>query len=239
MFDLWILQLAAYLVFGISVAFYAALDGFDLGVGCLHLFAKSDEERRIFINAIGPVWDGNAVWVILAAGVLFAAFPQVFGTVLPAFYLPFVFLLAGYMFRACAIEFRSKKESKKWRQGWDIAFFLSSFVLTISLGLIIGNLVYGIPVDQFGEADPEEFELLNLYSIVVTLFTICIFMLHGVLYLLMKTEDELHVRLERWARILLVLFFIVFKRISIRNMLFYVRWAMFNFGIEQEQKEHQ
>jgi len=220
MFDLWILQLIAYLIFGFTIAAYAALDGFDLGVGCLHLFAKNDEERRIFINAIGPVWDGNAVWVILAIGVFFAAFPQAFGTVLPAFYLPIVFLLAGYMFRACAIEFRSKKESKRWRKGWDIAFALSSFVLTISLGLIIGNLVYGIPVDQFGEANPEEFELLNLYSIVVTLFTLSIFMLHGVLYLLMKTEDELHVRLERWVRILLVLFFIFWGLCTILTFIY-------------------
>src|SRR3989338_257805 len=109
-----------FTIIGILFAGYAVLDGFDLGVGALHLFTKTDTERRTMINSIGPVWDGNEVWLVTGGGALFAAFPDVYATVFSGFYTAFMLFLATLIFRAVAIEFRSKRLSKKWRQTWDV-----------------------------------------------------------------------------------------------------------------------
>src|ERR1700685_362952 len=125
------LNLVWFILVGVLLAGYAILDGFDLGVGALHLFAKGDNERRLMINSIGPVWDGNEVWLVTGGGALFAAFPDVYATLASGFYLAFYLLLAALIFRAVAIEFRSKKPWLWWRQMWDIGFcagsVLSSF----------------------------------------------------------------------------------------------------------------
>ena len=111
-----------FILIGVLFTGYAMLDGFDLGVGALHLFTKKDEERRVMLNAIGPVWDGNEVWLVTGGGALFAAFPNVYATVFSGFYLAFVLLLVALIFRAVAIEFRSKQPMRWWRQMWDIGF---------------------------------------------------------------------------------------------------------------------
>src|SRR5512136_305012 len=107
-----------FLLVGVLLAGYAVLDGFDLGVGVLHLFARSDHERRMHLNAIGPVWDGNEVWLLTAGGALFAAFPPVYATVFSAYYLALVLVLFALIFRAVAIEFRGKVDSPGWRRAW-------------------------------------------------------------------------------------------------------------------------
>ena len=114
------------LAVGILFTGYAMLDGFDLGIGALHLFTKTDEERRLMINAIGPIWDGNEVWLVVGGGVLFAAFPNVYATVFSGFYLAFILLLVALIFRAVAIEFRSKQPMGWWRQMWDVGFSAGS-----------------------------------------------------------------------------------------------------------------
>lgn len=196
MFDLTTLQLFAFAIFFFSAIAYAALDGFDLGVGCLHLFARTDHERRIFLNAIGPVWDGNSVWIVISMGVLFAAFPKAFASLCSGMYLPVMFLVFSFMFRAAAIEFRSKYETWWWRIMWDIFFFLSSLLLSIDLGMIIGNMIAGVPMDAQGNFDSEKFQFMNAYSFAIGILNLHLFMMHGAIYLVLKTEGELRERLQ-------------------------------------------
>src|SRR5476651_2598520 len=117
-----------FILVGILFTGYAMLDGFDLGVGVLHLLVFKDEDRRIFLNAIGPVWDGNEVWLVIVGGALFAGFPEVYATLFSGFYNLCMILLAGLIFRAVAIEFRSKNPSTVWRSTWDFVFSLASLV---------------------------------------------------------------------------------------------------------------
>ena len=137
---------------GVLFTGYVILDGFDLGVGVLHLFAaKRDEDRRVFLNAIGPVWDGNEVWLVTGGGALFAAFPNVYATVFSGFYLAFVLLLVALIFRAVAIEFRSKQPMHWWRQMWDVGFSVGSILSSLLIGVAMGNIAWGVPIDDRGE----------------------------------------------------------------------------------------
>ena len=140
-----------FILVGVLFTGYAMLDGFDLGIGALHLCTKDDTERRMLINAIGPVWDGNEVWLVTGGGALFAAFPNVYATVFSGFYLAFVLLLVCLIFRAVAIEFRSKQPMRWWRQMWDIGFSVGSLVSGLLMGVALGNLAWGVPVGPDGE----------------------------------------------------------------------------------------
>lgn len=202
-------QIYIYLVFFMGMMAYATLDGFDLGVGSLHLFAKGDNERRLMINAIGPVWDSNTTWIVITSGTLFAGFPMVFANLASSLYMPTMILLFGFMLRGAAIEFRSKSDSMKWRYAWDFAFFLASLVLAISVGLFLGNLIQGIPLNDRGEYLGSSFALFTPYPILVSLFGLSTFTMHGSLYMLMKTENEFHNKMRRLS-IKLVAIFIVF-----------------------------
>lgn len=204
------LQTAWFLLVGVLLIGYAILDGFDLGVGALLLFAKGDTNRRVLLNSIGPVWDGNEVWLVVGGGALFAAFPDVYATVFSGFYLPLILLLMGLIFRAIAIEFRSKEESKRWRQAWDIAFCVASWVIPLLMGVALGNIVIGIPVDRQMEYQGGFFNLLNPYALVVGLTTLSLFVMHGAIYLMMKTEGELQDRVKVWGRNATVVFLAMF-----------------------------
>src|SRR5580704_5995065 len=140
-----------FVLVGILFTGYAILDGFDLGVGALHLFTREDTERRTLINAIGPVWDGNEVWLVTGGGALFAAFPNVYATVFSGFYLAFILLLFSLIFRAVAIEFRSKQPMFWWRQMWDISFACGSILSSLLIGIAMGNIAWGVPIDANGE----------------------------------------------------------------------------------------
>ena len=141
-----------FIIVGALFTGYVMLDGFDLGVGILHLFAaKKDEERRVFLNAIGPVWDGNEVWLVTGGGALFAAFPMVYATVFSGFYLAFMALLCALIFRAVAIEFRSKHVSPRWRCFWDRSFAIGSLFSSLLIGVAMGNIAWGVPLDKNGE----------------------------------------------------------------------------------------
>ena len=120
------LQLTWFVLLGVLMAGYAILDGFDLGVGILHLFARKDTERRIFMSSIGPIWDGNEVWLVVFGGATFAAFPNAYAAAFSGFYLGFMLLLCCLIFRAVAMEFRSKRPSRLWRGAWDVAFSAAS-----------------------------------------------------------------------------------------------------------------
>lgn len=195
----WIAQFVMYSVFLFSLIAYATLDGFDLGVGCLHLFTNTDYERRLMINAIGPVWDGNTTWIVIGAGTLFAAFPKAFSIITPNFYTPFMWIIFGFMLRAASIEFRGKHNSNQWRQWWDRGFFLASLILAFTVGMILGNLIKGVPLNDQGEVVGGMTVFLGLYPVLIALFGISCFMMHGSLYLLMKIEGPFHDKVRKWT----------------------------------------
>jgi cytochrome d ubiquinol oxidase subunit II len=188
-----------YLIIGMSVILYVALDGFDLGVGIMNLFTKKDAERRIFLNAIGPVWDGNEVWLVIIGGALFAGFPDVYATLFSGFYNLCMLLLAGLIFRAVAIEFRSKRKSMKWRYTWDAVFSLSSLLISFGLGVALGNLMEGIPLNENQDFVGSFSLFFRPFPILIGLFTVSLLMMHGSIYLAMKTEGMLHRRLRIWV----------------------------------------
>ncbi|CAN5393254.1 cytochrome d ubiquinol oxidase subunit II [soil metagenome] len=192
------LHIVWFFLLGVLLIGYAILDGFDLGVGALHLFSKGDEERRTLLNSIGPVWDGNEVWLVTAGGALFAAFPHAYATAFSGFYLAFMFLLFALIFRAVAIEFRSKEPMPWWRAGWDVAFSIASVVAAILFGVAVGNLVAGMPIDAEMEYTGGFFNLLSPYALLVGVFNLSLFMMHGSIYLYLKTEGELQAKAKRW-----------------------------------------
>ena len=142
------LHLIWFILIGVLFTGYAMLDGFDFGVGTLHLLHRTDEDRRISINAIGPVWDGNEVWLVTGGGALFAAFPEIYATVFSGLYLPFMLLVFALIFRAVAIEFRSKQPMRWWRQLWDVSFCAGSLLASFLFGVAMGNMVRGIPLNE-------------------------------------------------------------------------------------------
>jgi len=188
-----------FLLLGVLLIGYAVLDGFDLGVGIMHLFAKTDEERRTMMNSIGPVWDGNEVWLVTGGGALFAAFPHAYATSFSGLYLAFWLVLVALIFRAVAMEFRSKEQMKWWRQLWDVIFFTGSTLAALLFGVAIGNLILGIPVGADMEYKGGFFNLLSPFALLTGVFTISTLAMHGSLYIHMKSEGELHQRARGWA----------------------------------------
>lgn len=204
-----------YLVIGVCVIFYVALDGFDLGVGIMNFFTKKDQERRIFLNSIGPVWDGNEVWLVIVGGALFAGFPDVYATLFSGFYNFCMIFLAGLIFRAVAIEFRSKRESKNWRLIWDAIFSFSSLFIAFGLGVVLGNLMDGIPLNE-NKDFVGSFEIFfRPFPVLIGVFTISLLMVHGSIYLAMKTEGALHNRLRNWAKRCMWVFVGIFALTSV------------------------
>jgi cytochrome d ubiquinol oxidase subunit II len=210
-----------FILIGVLFTGYAMLDGFDLGVGALHLFTKKDEERRIMINAIGPVWDGNEVWLVTGGGALFAAFPNVYATVFSGFYMAFVLLLVALIFRAVAIEFRSKQPMRWWRQMWDIGFSAGSLLSSLLIGIAMGNIAWGVPIDDRGEFAGTFWTLLRPYPILLGITTVSLFMMHGAIYAMMKTDGELHEKLRGWINNCII-FFIICYAITTMVTLIYV-----------------
>jgi cytochrome d ubiquinol oxidase subunit II len=208
-----------FLLVGVLLTGYAILDGFDLGVGALHLFVKTDEERRIFLNAIGPVWDGNEVWLVTGGGALFAAFPDAYATVFSGFYTAFMLFLLALIFRAVAIEFRSKQPSKRWRTAWDVSFCAASVAGSLLVGVALGNIARGVPVDASREYAGTFFTLLNPYALLVGATTVALFAMHGGIYLVLKTEGALEQRLRRWTRYTIAAFVVGYVATSIATLL--------------------
>ncbi len=192
------LHLIWFLLLGVLLLGYGILDGFDLGVGVLHLFAKNDHERRIHINAIGPVWDGNEVWLLTGGGAMFAAFPEVYASVFSGFYLAFMLLLLALILRAVSLEFRHQLHSPGWKRLWDWCFGIGSLVPALLYGVAIGNILRGLPIDADGNYQGTFFGLLNPYALVVGLFTLTFFTMHGAAWMAMKTEGALQERMRRW-----------------------------------------
>ena len=188
-----------FLLVGILLTGYAVLDGFDFGVGILHLLAREEPHRRLYMNAIGPVWDGNEVWLLTGGGALFAAFPVVYATVFSGFYLALMILLVALIFRAVAMEFRGKVDSVRWRRTWDWAFGLGSLLPALLFGIAFGNILQGVPIDRGAVYAGSFLGLLRPYPLLVGVFGVVVFTMHGAIYLTMKTEGSLRQRLVRTA----------------------------------------
>jgi cytochrome d ubiquinol oxidase subunit II len=192
------LNLLWFVLLGALLAGYAILDGFDLGVGILHLAARNDKERRLMINSIGPLWDGNEVWLVTFGGAMFAAFPNAYATVFSGFYAAFMMLLFALIFRAVSLEFRGKRESRAWRKFWDYSFFGASLLATFLFGVAAGNALVGMPVDARGVYMGGFLNLIKPYPILIGLLTVSFAIMHGAIYLYLKTEDELQQVVHRW-----------------------------------------
>ena len=194
---------------------YAILDGFDFGIGILSLFERDEKKRRIHFNAIGPVWDGNEVWLLTGGGALFAAFPAVYATVFSGFYLALMLLLAALIFRAVSFEFRNKVDSPTWRSAWDWAFGLGSLLPALLFGVAIGNILRGVPIDANGNYLGTFLDLLNPYSIGVGILSSILFTMHGAIYLATKSEGGLRDRCQKLASSLWVVYVMIYVIISV------------------------
>ena len=191
------LQLLWYLLIGVLLAGYAVLDGFDLGVGALYPFlARNEQERRSLRRAVGPFWDANEVWLLTAGGALFAAFPPVYATVFSGFYLALILVLAGLIFRAVSLEFRSHDAA--WSPVWDAAFVGGSALPALLFGVAAGNIVRGVPLDAAGEYAGDFFTLLNPFSLLVGVFGMAMFLSHGAAWAALRTEGALRERAVAW-----------------------------------------
>ena len=174
---------------------YFVLEGFDYGVGILLPFlGKDDRERRVIINTIGPVWDGNEVWLLTAGGAIFAAFPHWYATMFSGFYLALVLMLFALILRGVGLEFRSKEKYPAWRTTWDWAIFAGSFIPALLWGVALGNLLRGVPIDQKMTYVGGFFDLLNPYALLGGLTTLAMFTLHGAMYISLKTTSDMGVR---------------------------------------------
>ena len=189
------LQSIWFVLWGLLWAVYFMLDGFDLGLGSLlPVLAKNDTEKRIIYNAMGPFWDGNEVWLIAAGGVTFAAFPNTYAVMFSGLYSALMLILFALILRGVAFEFRGQVESPAWRKLWDACLVVGSFVPALLLGVAFANLFRGIPIDENGIYQGTLFTLLNPYGILGGLLFVALFLVHGSLWLALKTEDPLRRR---------------------------------------------
>jgi cytochrome d ubiquinol oxidase subunit II len=193
----------------VMLAMYVVFDGFDLGVGILHLaLARTDTDRRLVLRAIGPVWDGNEVWLLAAGGVLYFAFPELYASAFSGFYLPLMVVLWLLILRGISVEFRNHILSPVWGPLWDAVFSLSSVLLSVFFGAALGNVVRGVPLDSQGRffvalwtdfrpgADPG---VLDSYTVLVGLTALASLTLHGALWIALKTGEGLQARARRTA----------------------------------------
>lgn len=222
------MNLVWFVLFIVLIIGYAVLDGFDLGVGIINLFTKVEKEKRININAIGPVWDGNEVWLLTGGGALFAAFPVVYATIFSGFYLAFILLLVALIFRAVSFEFRKYTTNEKNKKYWDLAFGLGSLVPALLYGVAVGNILKGLPVEMKNNqvfASISFFELLNPYAILVGLISVILFVLHGAIYMALKSEGEQHKRMvnligKAWIAFVVIYFAGTFTTFFVAPYLF-------------------
>ncbi|HEU0264967.1 MAG TPA: cytochrome d ubiquinol oxidase subunit II [Geobacterales bacterium] len=194
-----IFQLIWFILWGVLWSVYFMLDGFVLGTGMLHrLVATSDAERRVVINTVGPVWDGNEVWLITAGGATFAAFPTTYALMFSYLYTPLLLLLFALIIRGVSFEFRGKSTNSTWRNAWDWAIVVSSFLIALLFGVAFGNIFKGLPMDAAGYHG-SFIALLNPYGLLTGLLFVLLFLLHGALYLSVKSDGQVMARASRLA----------------------------------------
>lgn len=182
---------------------YFLLDGFDFGVGVLlHAVGRTEAERGVLLRAIGPVWDGNEVWLLVAGGATFAAFPQWYATLFSGFYLALLLILVALIVRVLAIEYRNKEADPAWRRRWDLLHTASAALPALLWGVAFGNIVRGVPIDAAHNYTGSFFTLLNPFALLGGLTTLSVFSLHGAVFLALKTDGELRDRARRAVRVI-------------------------------------
>jgi cytochrome d ubiquinol oxidase subunit II len=192
--DLW------FLLIGFFFIGYFVLDGFDFGVGMsLPFLSRDDTDRRVLINTIGPVWDLNETWVIVAGASLFAAFPEWYATVFSGFYLPMLFILLALILRGVSFEYRHQRPEHKWKRNFDRMIFIGSVVPAFLWGFVFANIVRGLPLDSHFNYLGSFWALFNSYSVVGGLTTLLLFFTHGVIFVTLKTDGEIRVRARKLA----------------------------------------
>jgi cytochrome d ubiquinol oxidase subunit II len=209
-----------YLLVGVLLTGYAILDGFDLGVGGLHLLARGDHDRRVFLNAIGPFWDGNQVWLVTGGGALFAAFPHVYATAFSGFYMAFILLLFTLIFRGVSIHVRSLREGSAWRSFWDWAFSLSSLIASLLIGVALGNVAWGVPLQENFRYTGSLLAQVHPYTVMTGLMVVAMFLMHGAIYLVMKTDGDLNARVRTWVRPTIIAFIIMYVVVTMATLLY-------------------
>ncbi|MBS1708052.1 MAG: cytochrome d ubiquinol oxidase subunit II [Armatimonadetes bacterium] len=222
-------------IVSVMVAVYVVLDGFDFGAGVLHLFvAKTDDERKSVLAAIGPFWDGNEVWLLAGGGALFFAFPAAYAAGFSGFYLPLTMVLWLLMLRGLSIEFRNKEESGLWRSFWDGTLFVASALMAIVLGAALGNVVRGVPLDQTGYFTGPLFTdftpgahpgVLDWFTVVIGVFALVVLAMHGALFLRMKLEGPVAERCTKaaetaWLGVVVVGLLATFATAAVRPDMF-------------------
>lgn len=183
------LQVTWFILIGVLLTGYAVLDGYDLGLGFWHLVTKKESVRRSILRAIGPVWDGNEVWLLTGGGAIFAAFPPVYATVFSGLYLALMLVLLGLIMRGVSIEFRNQIADPKWQRAWDVAFGIGSCIPGLLLGVALGNILRGMSLDDKTNYTGGFFALLNPYALLVGLLGFSMFAVHGALFLATKTDE--------------------------------------------------
>ncbi len=180
---------------------YLVLEGFDFGVGMLMpIVGKTSKGKRVLINTIGPVWDGNEVWLLTAGGATFAAFPEWYATLFSGFYLPLLLILLALIVRAVAIEYRSKIDDENWRNRWNLAIVISSWIPSVLWGVAFANIVRGVPIDETFTYTGGFFNLLNPFALLGGLVTLAIFLSHGAIFLALKTSGDVLDRAKAFAK---------------------------------------
>lgn len=215
------LNILWFVLIGVLYTMYFILEGFDLGVGILLPFlGKTDTERRVIINTIGPHWDGNEVWLLTAGGATFAAFPQWYATLFSGFYLPLFLILVALIFRGVAFEFRSRDENKVWRAFWDWAIFFGSLIPALLWGVAFANIVRGVPIDATMTYTGGFWNLLNPYALIAGIVSLVGFTLQGSLFLSLKTTGNLLEKVENSGKMLWLVQFIAFALFLVSNYKF-------------------
>ncbi|MDR3671978.1 MAG: cytochrome d ubiquinol oxidase subunit II [Holophaga sp.] len=190
-----------FIIWGVAWAVYFMLDGFDLGLGTVFPFlARQETDKRVVINAMGPFWDGNEVWLITAGGVTFAAFPRAYAVMFSGLYTPLMLLLFALILRGVAFEFRGKVDSAGWRRTWDGCLVFGSFLPALLLGVAFANIFMGLPIDAVGIFHGNLLTLLNPYGLVGGLTFVLVFAVHGLLWLATRCEGALLIRAGAMAR---------------------------------------
>lgn len=195
------LQILWFILIAVLFTGFLFLEGFDYGVGILlPIVAKKDDERRIVVNSIGPIWDGNEVWLLTAGGAMFAAFPNWYATLFSGFYLALFLILVALIIRGVAFEFRSKDSNPRWRKLWDMSIFIGSLIPALLWGVAFGNILRGVAIDAQMTYVGSFFDLLNPYALVGGLVTLTLFILHGALFLELKTDGVIQERVRNITR---------------------------------------
>ncbi|MDN4482475.1 cytochrome d ubiquinol oxidase subunit II [Demequina lignilytica] len=210
------LALVWFILIAVLWTGYLVLEGFDFGVGMLMpIIGKSNKGRRVVLNTIGPVWDGNEVWLLTAGGATFAAFPEWYATMFSGFYLPLFLILLALIVRAVAIEYRGKINDETWRTRWDWAIIITAWIPAVLWGVAFSNIVRGVPLDENHQFVGNFFTFLNPFALLGGVVTLLLFLSHGAIFLSLKTDGEIRARAEAFA-----------KKISLASLAAAAVWAI-------------